>query len=118
MRLGCAGLLLGGVAVAIVDGVLILNAWAQCDVGVNAGANGLTYVLFQLPAIALVAVLSGAATQRLVVNWPVPARIVAYAGVLVAIAYLHIWLVATPADYPDPLCTDNVPSWWPWFLPT
>jgi hypothetical protein len=36
---------------------------------------------------------------------------------LLLITWVVLAVVATPADYPDPLCRGNVPGWLPSWLP-
>ncbi len=103
--------------VTIATGTLVLRAWAACDVGVNATANLFGYLIFTGPfliapayAAALLGVLVGRrATPAM--GW--------VTGILLTAAavYAHLWLFATPADYPSPFCASNVPAWWPWWLP-
>jgi hypothetical protein len=93
---------------------VVAKAWNACDVGVNASANSYELTLFVFPALFMVTAAVVALTLRLT-----PGHIVA-AAVVVAELLLITWVVvayvATPADYPDPICPGNVPAWLPSWL--
>ncbi|WP_405725591.1 hypothetical protein OG885_03170 [Streptomyces sp. NBC_00028] len=106
---------MGGLT-AVVSVAAIGRAWAACDIGGGAAANGMTllvltpliWIAAALPWIVLNSTLgrrhSGAA-------WA--------AGLLFALCltwFLVTWL-GMPDSYPAPLCPDNVPPWWPRLLP-
>jgi hypothetical protein len=96
------------------------HAYAACDVGINASANGSTLLFIGLPVMwVLNAVVFGAVLAR--VSGPtwrrralgVPAALAA----LVFVAWLLFAWQGTPSDYPDPICPSNVPPWWPSWIP-
>jgi hypothetical protein len=112
------------VAVSAGSVVLALAAFADCDVGINQGANFLAATVFGLPGLMLLNALvvwgAGSATRRALSSrafadrWGFAVQVL----VLLISAYLCWHYVATPADYPSPICQDNVPAWAPVWLPS
>lgn len=92
------------------------RAWAACDVGGDAAANGMT-LLFLAPLIWVAAavpwvILYGTLGRR-------HRRAAPAAGIVFTLWFtwfLVTWL-GMPDSYPAPLCPGNVPPWWPGFLP-
>ncbi|MEU1439277.1 hypothetical protein ABZ438_35120 [Streptomyces sp. NPDC005786] len=96
---------------------VIGRAWAACDVGGSAAANGMA-LLFLLPLIWV-----AVAVPWVVLHGTVGRR--HHTAALTAGFVLTLWLswflvtwLGMPDSYPDPLCPDNVPPWWPSFLPS
>ncbi|RIQ11799.1 hypothetical protein [Jiangella rhizosphaerae] len=112
-----AGVVVGGVVALALAG-LISRAHADCDVGLNAGAN-LLAVLMVLPVVWGLHAAAFAAASAGVgrVTRRAPAGLVAGALTVVLLAWLLFAWVGTPSDYPDPICPANVPPWWPSWLP-
>jgi hypothetical protein len=106
-----------GCPAALGQATLVARAWAACDVGIS-GANALV-LLLGLPVLWLmdsaVFALAAAGVSRMTQSRT--------AGLLagLAAAVLATWLLfawqGTPSDYPSPLCHDNIPPWWPSWLP-
>jgi len=117
--LGCGvGILVGGPA-AFGLVVLVANAFAACDVGINGGANGLS-LLFALPVLWILNALVFMGVFTLIAERTSQPRtfgvVVGILAVLVLAWALFAWL-GTPSDYPAPFCPGNVPPWWPSWLP-
>ena len=104
-------------AVAAPVAVVRLRAAADaaCDVGVNAGAAALGH----LGPAALV-LLVGVTGALLAHRFAPPAAALALTVALLAVA-CWVFLSSTwpPPGYPDAVrtCSDNVPAWWPTWLP-
>ncbi|WP_190039919.1 hypothetical protein [Streptomyces fructofermentans] len=109
------GVLVGGLT-AVAAIAVIGRAWAACDIGSNAGANGMG-LLFLAPVIWIAAavpwvVLHGTLGRR----HPTTALM---AGLIVTLWFtwfLVTWL-GMPDSYPASTCPGNVPPWWPSFIP-
>lgn len=120
-----------GVPVALFTVRLVGRAWADCDVGINASANSYALFLLVLPVTGLVntgvfggtfwGTYLGFAQLAKVKRWPGTLAAYAAAFVLALVPLVFsVWAVmdfAIPENYPDPVCPDNVPSWWPSWLP-
>lgn len=99
--------------------VLTADAWATCDVGINAAANGFT-LLFVLPLLwgANATAFGVAYATVSLAGWARrPLAIVAGLLVLTMLAWALFATFGTPAGYPDPMCPANVPPWWPSWIP-
>jgi hypothetical protein len=103
---------------AIATALLLGRMWSACDVGINSAANSTALVFFYIPVVfAVTAVFTGlayAVVQRLSSSTTFAvssAVVVSIAVVWVALALLH------GDDYPSPICTDNLPPWWPNWIP-
>lgn len=108
------GVLVGALT-AVVSTPAIGSAWAACDIG-NGVTNGMT-LLFLAPLIWIAAA----------VPWGIPhstlgkrhRRTALTAGLIFTLWFT--WFLVTslgmPHSYPAPLCPDNVPPWWPSFIP-
>ena len=96
--------------------VLRFKATVECDIGINAGAAMFT-ALLALPVWSL-AVWSLLEVVRRLLPRPVALAIILLL-LWVAGSLLLGWLGA-PEGYPSdsPTCSDNVPHWWPGWLPT
>lgn len=113
---GCGVGAVSGFLAAAAAGILIGSAWATCDVG-GSSANPLTLVALFVPLWivgALCWVLPyGLLGRRFHGGWPIAAG----AGATL----FFVWFAATwlgmPDDYPAPVCGDNVPEWWPAWIP-
>lgn len=93
---------------------VVANAWSACDVGVNAAANSFELTVFVFPMLFL----ATAALVTLTLRWAT-GRVAAVAVVVVVlllITWMVLAFVATPANYPDPICPVNVPAWLPPWL--
>ncbi|MBC9711577.1 hypothetical protein H9Y04_03205 [Streptomyces sp. TRM66268-LWL] len=116
-RLGCVLAPLLGALAALCGVALVSRMWAACDVGVGAGANAGALLLLAVP-LFLVTSAGSALTVAAVGR---RSGALALAG-SVAVTLLAIWLFVallhSPGDYPAPVCApDNLPPWWPGWLP-
>lgn len=97
--------------------VLLGNAWNDCDIGINASANlgGLVVASTSMAAAStLLWALMRKVTGRTRLLFPLLLTL--------ATAVLLLWPLMTiwhaPDNYPVSLCPpDNVPPWWPQWLP-
>ncbi|MER5402729.1 hypothetical protein [Streptomyces sp. NPDC002599] len=109
------GVLFGGLT-AVVTIAAIGRAWAACDIGSSAGANGMT-LLFLAPLIWIAdavpwVILHSTLGRR-------HRRTALMAGLIFTLWFtwfLVTWL-GMPDSYPAPSCPGNVPPWWPSFIP-
>ena len=116
------GLALGaalGAAAAYGLVSLLGRAWSTCDVGINPSANSFA-LLALLPIVWLVDVAAFAIAFAVVFRGGRLSAAIATLAGLLALAVtgwvVFAW-VGTPAGYPAPACPDNVPPWWPGWLP-
>lgn len=109
------GVLFGGLT-TVVSLAAIERAWAACDTGVNAAANGTT-LLFLAPLIWIAAVVPWVILHSTLGRRH--RRTALTAGFV--IAFWFAWFLVTwlgmPDSYPAPSCPGNVPAWWPSFIP-
>jgi len=109
------GVLLGGVTAA-VSVTAIGRAWAACDTGNGAAANGMT-LLFLTPLVWIAAAVAWIVVRStLGRRHPKAAWAAGLTLTLWLMWFLVTWL-GMPGSYPDPLCPGNVPPWWPSFIP-
>ncbi|PWI12886.1 hypothetical protein DI272_01025 [Streptomyces sp. Act143] len=109
------GVLVGGLT-AVVTVTAIGRAWAACDTGIGAAANGMT-LLFLAPLLWVAAAVPWIAVHSTLGRRH---RTAAWAAGLVITLWLAWFLVTwlgMPDSYPAPVCPGNVPPWWPGFLP-
>ena len=117
-----ASMLVIGVSAGSV--VLALRAFGECDVGINQSANLLSAMILGLPALVVVnglaVLLTGSLVRRAARSHPSADHWAFMAQLLILLlsACLCWRYVATPAGYPSPICTDNVPPWVPSWLPS
>lgn len=104
-------------ASGIAASVLLSNAWHDCDIGINASAN-----------LGLLVVASTSMATVSTLLWGLTRKVTGRRGLLlpllmtVAAAATLLWPVMAvwhaPDGYPVTLCPpDNVPPWWPDWLP-
>ncbi|MFB7476091.1 hypothetical protein [Kitasatospora sp. NPDC056184] len=116
-----------GLAVGFAAAFLVASARRWCDAAWEP-PHRFTFVLAEWPAMELLclvtAVAAWAGARRLTVGLPtawrglVPAALVLSALAVAAVACFAV--LGTPSGYPGDsgLCTaDNVPPWWPSWLP-
>jgi hypothetical protein len=94
------------------------RAWSDCDVGVNAGANGLTLMII-LPVLWVIeGVLSGAAialaAARFRAPWPVQVAIVLLC--LAVLGYGAVWCLVTAAGEWPACPPRGRPPWLFWLF--
>ncbi|MFE5677146.1 hypothetical protein ACFQ7B_24615 [Streptomyces erythrochromogenes] len=112
-----AAALVGGAAGYLAH-ALAANARAYCDAGWEQGGRfELTFeMLFLVPGCALLALLLALSTRRL----PLLLRAVPVLAVLAGVVLWYFAVKGTLAGYPGDSgrCgPDNVPPWWPGWLP-
>ncbi|GAA4973776.1 hypothetical protein HD597_005176 [Nonomuraea thailandensis] len=112
-----AAVALGGAVTALAGVWIVARAWATCDVGVSGLANLLALMFYAAPLWAL-------ATLTWWVGTGLPGRRVLLArlavsvlGSLALIWAFMAWQHSPGGDYPVSSCPDNVPPWWPRWLP-
>lgn len=106
---------LSGIPTSFAGVSLVGAMWNSCDTGVNSSANSMV-LIFLLPVVwvlttALWTVVHGALGKV--------DRRAAVIGAVVADLGL-LWFLASAVgamDYPSPACPDNIPAWWPAFVP-
>ncbi|MGA5147405.1 hypothetical protein ACPCSF_20535 [Streptomyces griseoincarnatus] len=100
-----------------VASVLLNRAWADCDIGVNASAN-LGSLVVASTVMATVstsvwALLRWATGRRRLLT---PFLLTTATGILLLWPFMAFW--HAPDGYPVSTCPpDNVPPWWPTWLP-
>ncbi|MGW2841425.1 hypothetical protein ACWCWD_26955 [Streptomyces sp. NPDC001493] len=114
---GCGVGAVCGLLAAALACVLIGRAWTTCDIGGGSYANSLTLVVLFVP-LWLVGTLCwvlpyGLLGRRFHGGWAVAAGT---AATLFLVWFAATWL-GMPDDYPAPFCADNVPGWWPVWIP-
>lgn len=109
------GVLVGGLT-AGVSLAVIGRAWAACDIGSNAAANGMTLLLLA-PLLWIAATVPWVILQSTLGRRHRGAALAA--GLLFALwlTWFSVTWLGMPGSYPAPLCPGNVPPWWPGFLP-
>lgn len=109
------GILYGGLT-SVVSVVAIGRAWAACDVGVNAAANSLTLLLLA-PLIWVATAIPWVVLHGTLGRRHRRAALVAGLAFTVWFTWFLVTWLGMPDSYPSPWCTDNVPPWWPSYLP-
>lgn len=97
---------------------LVARAWSSCDVGINGAANSFALVALFVPVWIVAMAWWSTVLTAVAGRWGLPAA--ALLG-LVGTAFL-LWGVMAwkhaPAGYPAFACPpDNIPPWWPAWLP-
>ncbi|WP_455352210.1 hypothetical protein [Streptomyces sp. SYSU K217416] len=100
-----------------VASVLLNSAWVECNIGVNASANlgelALASTAMATVSTALWAVARTATGRRSIVT---PLLLTVAVAVVLLWPLMAIW--HAPDGYPVSTCPpDNVPQWWPDWLP-
>ncbi|MFB6809145.1 hypothetical protein [Streptomyces sp. NPDC056387] len=118
-RLQLAGAALTGAVAGCSASRLAAHARAYCDAGWEAGGKfELNFeMLFLVPGCAALALGLALLTRRL----PLPVRAAAILASLAAVVVWYFAVRGTLDGYPGDsgLCgTDNVPPWWPAWLPS
>jgi hypothetical protein len=102
---------------AVVSGVLLGRIWSACEVGINA-ANSLALLLLYIPVIFVVAVVITGLVYTGVQRLSGSAVLACTSAVVAAVAV--VWIaqaLSHTGDYPSPTCPDNLPPWWPSWIP-
>ncbi|MFJ2744398.1 hypothetical protein ACIO3O_32630 [Streptomyces sp. NPDC087440] len=97
----------------MVVSAVVVRIWRECDVGTAAGFFWAPLALLLWVATAVLWTVVVWALGRYGVGVALAAGVVANLGLV----WWVLAVVATPADYPDPLCPANVPAWWPEWVP-
>ena len=122
-----AGAALGSAGAALVIAVLS-RMWRSCDVGVNASANAGALLYGYGPAVAVaialptIVILAVGDRRPGITAWTGAVSRAAAGAVAVALALLICWIALSIGHdpgrgYPSPHCVDNVPDWWPAWIP-
>jgi len=108
------GLLTLAAAYAVVR--LRSAALVECDVGINAGAAGFGVIGGGL--LMIVVCLAGTYLIVLFVRSR-PLAVALSLALIAACAWILLAATGAPDGYPSPVatCVDNVPTWWPGWLP-
>ena len=93
------------------------SALVECDVGINAGTASVG--VLPTGVLMLLVCLAGTAVVVRLVPHPVVAAVLALV-LIAACGWLLLATTGAPDGYPSPIatCVDNVPRWWPGWLPT
>lgn len=106
-----------GLPIVAAVGWLVLHAWALCRVGINDTANELSYVFFYTPQLTFALGVAVFLSFKVFARRSALLAIVAAMVLMIGVGYAAtLW--ATPDDYPADACVNNVPYWWPAWLPT
>ncbi|MET9293861.1 hypothetical protein [Streptomyces sp. NPDC003077] len=117
---GCVIAPLVGGLVALVGTFLLGRIWQACDIGVNAAANGFGLLLAFVPAWALATAWWGMSLLVVGRRSKAAALVLAVLGSLAVVWGLVAWQHEPGGSYPvsQASCApDNVPRWWPGWLP-
>ena len=102
---------------SLVTTQTLANAWRDCGIG---GAGGRLF-LSAVVAPVLWTCGSGACLASRVLLPSARSTLLVGTSVCVLMAFLTLWQLAGPSDYPvdqrDSCATGNVPTWWPAWLP-
>ncbi|NBE57064.1 hypothetical protein, partial [Streptomyces boluensis] len=98
--------------------VLLARAWVSCDIGVNAAANSFPLLLVFIGLTVVGTLWWGVAWGLVGGRYGVlPGLACAVLGALLLVWGALAWLHA-PDGYPAFSCPpDNVPPWWPEWVP-
>ena len=110
--------LIFGVGTAFVIIRILLAMWGSCDIGINAGAN-LGGLLLYGPMFIVIAGLACGVAFACIDVWAPRAAAYTVTGL---VALLVVWATVAwqhnpGGDYPEILCENNIPPWWPDFIP-
>ncbi|MGV9669220.1 hypothetical protein ACWDPV_01325 [Gordonia sp. NPDC003504] len=116
---GWAVVAVAGPAVAVGVVYLLAAMWSACDVGVNATANSGGLLFFDLPFLLIVLGFAMLPSYALVSRRNVAGALAVACGLGIAVAWVYVaWRHNPGGDYPAPICPpDNVPGWWPGWIP-
>jgi hypothetical protein len=115
-----------GVALGVISAkvaiTLLSRMWAFCDVGINSAANSLGLLFFTAPTVLLFAGVGSALTfwaiARTGRRWSQLAACVGAVLAALFVVWVDLAVEHNPGgDYPSPVCDENVPSWWPGWIP-
>lgn len=111
-----------GLSGALAVIALLSRMWDACDVGLNSAASSWSLVFVYAPVVALSTLtsvvfifwLAARYTDRLTK----PGSFIASISVTLVIVWLALYIGHDPeGDYPSPWCVDNVPAWFPHWIP-
>jgi len=96
---------------------LLSRAWNDCDIGINASAN-LGALAVASTSMATVATFLWALMRKVTGRRRLLLPLLLTAAVSVALLWPLMAIWHAPAGYPVTYCPpDNVPPWWPGWLP-
>ncbi|GII27189.1 hypothetical protein Pmi06nite_06310 [Planotetraspora mira] len=113
---GCLVGGLVGVPTTLITIFVIGHMWSSCNVGVNAGANSLTLILFA-PIIWLASALSWLILYGAIGRFNHGVAIMFGIVFNLGLLWFLVAHFGAMESYPDPICPGNVPPWWPSFIP-
>ncbi len=105
-----------GALTALVSLTAIGRAWTACDIGVNAGARSAT-LLFLAPLVWVAAAVPWVILYATLGRRHRGAALTAGLVFTLWFTWFLVTWLGMPDSYPDPWCPNNVPPWWPSFLP-
>ena len=113
-----------GLVIALAQVTFVYSAWDDC--GVDSAAGLTTYSLYALgvPALTFLNVVLVALPAEVYHNRAgsraaaMLLTVVSVAILVVAVTLILGHFVATPSEPVGTLCVDNVPTWWPEWMPT
>lgn len=97
---------------------LVAHAWNTCDIGINGAANSFALVALFVPVWIVAMAWWGTALTAVARRWGLPtAALLGLVGTALLLWAVIAWKHA-PAGYPAFSCPpDNIPPWWPAWLP-
>lgn len=108
---------LGGLLTGAAGVTLLGRAWQACDIGAGGGANAFGLLLAFVPLVLVTTAVWGLAFATVGRSSAVAALGCALLGSALLLWAFMAWKHAPPG-YPAPICPpDNVPPWWPGWLP-
>lgn len=106
-------------ALAALATVMMLGRiWNTCDVGVNNSANSIALLLLYLPGVFTVAAVTTGLAYTGVRRLSGSTMLASFSVVIAAVAvgWVTLWLFHGD-EYPSPICDNNIPPWWPSWIP-
>lgn len=105
-----------GALTAMVSVAAIGRAWAACDIGGNAAANGMTLLVLAAPA-GVAAAVPWVVLRGTLGRSRQGAALAAGLVFTVWFTWFLVTWLGMPDSCPDPWCPDDVPPWWPGCIP-
>ena len=116
--------IVAGLVIALAQVTLVYNAWDDCGVDSAAGLTSYSLYALGVPALTFLnAVLVALPTEVYYNRTGTRATaffltVVSVAILVAAVTLILGHFVATPSEPVGTLCVDNVPTWWPDWMPT
>jgi hypothetical protein len=115
---------LAGLFIALAQVTLVYNAWDDCGVDTAAGLTTSSLYALGVPALTFLNAVLVALPTEVYYNRSGNRAMLMFltvASVAILVAATTVILghyVATPAEPVGTACVDNVPTWWPEWMPT